>query len=136
MSLGDTAEFEEAQLHEWRCGDMGNAKLLAQLASGETPEGLLRQVQLSRCPYCRRRSTLVESKSIDLAVAAGDGSDVVLVIPRYEVLPCCTARYAKTVEHVTRKQKLRQQEFESKSIEAKTKIATLKGYAEKIGVKA
>ena len=69
-------------------------------------------VRFPRCPFCRRRPELVESKGSWLNFRTGlIGQNLpdVISVPRYEILPCCSARYTKLIEHVTRKQKLQAQ---------------------------
>ena len=62
--------------------------------------------QFPRCPHCRRRPTFVAGRRVMLQFKTGLPDPPVVQIPRYEIIPCCSANYIKVNEGPTRKQKL------------------------------
>ena len=67
-------------------------------------EGKAARVRFPKCRHCGRRPTLRRVPGAD--VEADDGRGGKIRTPRYELLPCCSARYVKTVEGPTRSQRL------------------------------
>jgi len=75
--------------------------LLDALAA-PVPADLARRFQLPRCPHCGRRGELRIVKGAGIRVQNREGSSASTEIPGYRILPCCSARYAKTKKGVVR----------------------------------
>jgi len=67
-----------------------------------------------RCLHCRRRPTMMVRDGVWLRFKTGLvveyhasvlGHPEFIDVPRYEILPCCSANYVKTVEGPTKRQR-------------------------------
>lgn len=73
-----------------------------------------------KCGLCGRRPELIETKGSWLNFRTGLIGQIlpdVISVPRYEILPCCSARYTKVIEHETRSQKLRRLANELRTVD-------------------
>ena len=82
-------------------------QVLNQLTNVPVPAEQAEHLRFPRCQFCGRRPELVRTRGSWLRFNTGLTDPPVIEIPRYEIAPCCSARYTKVVEHVTRKEKLR-----------------------------
>lgn len=48
-----------------------------------------------KCLACGRRPTMTVKKSTFLLMLTGLAEEKVLNVPRYEILPCCSAKYVR-----------------------------------------
>ena len=81
-------------------------KVIERLANVPVPADQAEHLRFPRCQFCGRRPELVKTRGSWLRFATGLPDPVVIDVPRYEIAPCCSARYTKVIEHVTRKEKL------------------------------
>ena len=84
-------------------------QVITRLRHVPAPSEQTANFQWPRCLHCRRRPTMTERRGVWLKILTGITSspDDVITVPRYEILPCCSAEYVKVIEHQTRKEKLR-----------------------------
>jgi hypothetical protein len=59
-----------------------------------------------RCLVCRQRPTLLERTDRFLIFITGSREEPVVRVPRYDILPCCSAKYLKENPGPNRKQKI------------------------------
>jgi hypothetical protein len=66
-----------------------------------------RRPVLAKCPHCRRRPQLIEARGQELTICIRPDEDDTINIPKYEVFPCCSARYIKENKGPNRLQRIR-----------------------------
>jgi hypothetical protein len=64
------------------------------------------KIKFPKCPHCRRRPTLraVPGQFVEVPAPTPDNPEAKTTMPKYEMLRCCSAKYIKTIEHVSRRQ--------------------------------
>jgi hypothetical protein len=84
-------------------------QVISRMRDMPVPPEMLGRVVFPRCPHCKRRPTLMPMRGSWLTYRTGfEPPEIVAVpVPRYEILPCCSAKYIIENEGPTRKEKLR-----------------------------
>jgi len=80
-------------------------KIIEQARSQSVLDAHRGRVVFPRCPHCKRRPELRAGDTGQLLAETGLAEPKFAVVPRYFILRCCSATYAKQIEHVTRRQK-------------------------------
>ncbi len=63
------------------------------------------KVKFPLCPHCGRRPTMQVVAGLSIETTGPDGT--VALVPKYELIPCCSAKYITTNEGPNRIQKIK-----------------------------
>ena len=58
-----------------------------------------------KCLVCGQRPTMLERPNRFLIFITGLADPKIVTVPRYDILPCCSARYVKENEGLSKRQK-------------------------------